>query len=210
LEGYGSFFRLVNGIANNIIGVPFHFFLVPNSNLDHGRILRHKEIVRNFNSNLNGIIYHSHSSVREWDDFQAFFNRKNAAHSPFELSLSDLRVSVHAEVHNSTNYDIAGLLCESQVVKTGPEVSDNNLHGSVLLGKRSFADLFFLRSSGVELENDSFVRHVFRSDICPDTKDEILAVEYHLNKVFLGQVSLASLSLILFGFDLSDFFRSSL
>jgi len=210
LESNSSLFRLVYGIANNVISVPFSFFLVPNSNLNHGRILRHKEVVRHFNSDLNRVVYHSHSGVGEGDDLQTFFNRKNAAHSPFELSFSDLRVGVHAEVHNSTHHDISRLLSESQVVKTGPEVTDNNLHGSVLLGKRSLADLFFLGSARVELENDTFVGHVLRSNVCPDSKDKVLTVEYHLNKVFLGQVSLASLSLILFSFHLSNFFRCSL
>jgi hypothetical protein len=210
LESNSSLFRLVHGIAYNVISVPFSFFLVPNSDLNHGRILRHEKVVRHFNSDLNRVVNHSHSGVGEGDDLQAFFNRKNAAHSPFELSLSDLGVGVHAEVHNSTHHNVSGLLSESQVVKTGPEVTDNDLHGSVLLGKRGLANLFLLGSARVELEDDTFVGHVLRSDVCPDSKDEVLTVENHLNKVFLGQVSLASLSLILFSFHFSNFFRSSL
>jgi hypothetical protein len=160
LESHGSFFRLVDSVTNDIVGVPFIFLLVPDSNLDHGRILRHEEVIGYFNSDFNRVINHSHGGVREGDDLQAFFNREDATHSPLELSLRDFGVSVHAEVHNSTNDNVGAFLCECQVIETSPEVTDNNLHGGVLLGKRSMTNLLFLRSAGVKLEADTFVGHV--------------------------------------------------
>jgi len=210
LESNSSLLGFVHGVADDIVCVPFSFFLVPDSDLDHGGVLRHEQVVRYFNSNFNRVIDHSHGSVGEGDDLQALFNREDTTHSPFELSLSNLRVGIHAEVHNSTNNDIRRLLCESQVVEAGPEATDHNLHGGVLLGEGSLADLFLLGSARVELEADSLVRHVLGADVGPDSEDQVFAVEEQLNKVFLENVALVSFSLILFSSDFSDFFSSSL
>lgn len=210
LEGHGSFLRLVNGITNDVISVPFTGFLIPNSNFNHGRILGHEEVVRHFNSDFNRVVHHGHSGVREGNNLQAFFNREDTTHGPLELSLGYFRISEHTEVNDTSNNEVGRFLSASQVVEAGPERAYNNLHGSVFLRKRGLEDLLFLRSAGVKLEADSFVTHVLRGHVSPDTKDKILTVEDHLNKVFLRDVSLASFSLILFGSDLSDFFSSSL
>lgn len=209
LESNSSLLGLVYSVADDIVCVPFSFLLVPDSDFNHGGVLRHEKVVRYFNSNFNWVIYHSHGRVGEGDDLEAFFHREDTTHSPFELSLGDLGVGIHAEVHNSTNNDVSGLLCESQVVEAGPEATHNDLHGGVLLGEGSLANLLLLGSARVELEADSLVRHVLGADVGPDSEDQVLAVEQHLNKVFLENVALVSLSLILFSSDFSDFFRSS-
>ena len=87
LEGHCSLLRLIDSISNDVISVPFTSLFIPNSNLNHSRILGHEEVVRHFNSDFNWVVYHSHSGVGEGNDLQALFNREDATHSPFELSL---------------------------------------------------------------------------------------------------------------------------
>jgi len=171
LEGHCSLLRLVHSISDDVISVPFTCLLIPNSNFNHSRILRHEEVVRHFNSDFNRVVHHGHCGVGEGNDLQALFNRENTTHSPFELSLSQFRVSEHSEVNDTSNDKVGRLLSASQVVEAGPERADNNLHGSVLLRQRGLEYLLLLSSARVKLEADSFMTHVLRGHISPDAKD---------------------------------------